>query len=160
MLTTFLRRIVGAALLDAGTYEEVEADRTATPQAVLVVLLSSLAAGIGLNGSRGAAAALTFFAVASVLALAAWTTFALITLRIGSRALASANTKVDAGELLRALGFAAAPGLCQVFALVSPAPVATAALALAWTMAASVVAVRQALDFRSTRRAVAVCALA
>jgi hypothetical protein len=122
MLTTFLRRIAGAALLDAGTYEEVEADRTATPQAVLVVLLSSLAAGIGLNGSRGAAAALTFFAVASVLALATWTTFALITLRIGSRALASVDTSVDAGELLRTLGFAAAPGLCQVFALLSPAP--------------------------------------
>ena len=46
MLTTFLRRI--AAQLDAGTYEEVEADRTATPHAFLVVLLSSLAAGLGL----------------------------------------------------------------------------------------------------------------
>lgn len=157
MLTTFLRRIAGAALLDAGTYEEVEADRTATPQAVPVVLLSSLAAGIGLNGSRGAAAALTFFAVASVLALATWTTFALITLRIGSRALASVDTSVDAGELLRTLGFAAAPGLCQVFALLSPAPLLTTALAFGWTMAASVVAVRQALDFRSTRRALAVC---
>ena len=160
MLTTFVRRIAGAALLDAGTYEEVEADRTATPQAFLVVLLSSLAAGIGLNGSRGAAAALTFFALTSVLALAAWTTFALITLRIGSRALASADTSVDAGQLLRTLGFAAAPGLCQVFALFSPAPVVTVAVAFGWTMAASVVAVRQALDFRSTRRALAVCALA
>lgn len=160
MLSTFLRRVAGAALLDPAVYEEVEADRTATPQAALVVLLSSLAAGVGLNGSRGAVAALSFFSLTSILALAAWLTFALIALRIGARALAAPDTSVDAGQLLRTLGFAAAPGLFQVFALFSPAPVITAAVAFGWTMAASVVAVRQALDFRSTWRALAVCVAA
>ena len=157
MLGTFLRRVVGAAMLDAGTYEEVEADRAATPQALVVVVLSSLAAGIGLTGTRGAAATLSFFAVTSVLALAAWGTFALITFHVGSRLLPVTGTRTDRGELLRTLGFAAAPGLLQSFALFSPAPIAISVLALAWTIAASVVAVRQALDFTSTRRAVAVC---
>jgi hypothetical protein len=157
MLTTFLHRLAGAAMLDADTYEEVEADRKATTQAFAVVVLSSLAAGIGLNGARGAAAAVSFFSIASLIALGAWATFALVTFRIGSRALASAETRVDLGELLRTLGFAAAPGLVQVVGFFTPAPVVVSGLAFAWTMAASVVAVRQALDFRSTRRALAVC---
>ena len=49
-MTTFLSRVTGAALLNARTYEDVEADRSATPQAVAVVLLSSLAAGVGAVG--------------------------------------------------------------------------------------------------------------
>lgn len=157
MLVTFLRRIVGAAMLDAGTYEDVEADRGATPQAFAVVVLSSLAAGIGLNGARGTEATLSFFVVASVLALATWGTFALITFHVGTRLLPVGSTRSNPGELLRTLGFAAAPGLMQVFALFTPVPVATSALAFVWTIAASVVAVRQALDFSSTRRAIAVC---
>lgn len=157
MLATFLRRVAGAAILDAGTYEEVEADRSATPQAFAVVVLSSLAAGIGLTGARGASATLSFFAVATALALATWATFALITLHVGSRLMPVPATRTDRGELLRTLGFAAAPGLIQLFALFTPAPIAVSALALAWTVASSVVAVRQALDFTSTRRAIAVC---
>ena len=141
MLLTFLRRLAGAAMLDPTTYEEIEADRGATAQALAVVVLSSLAAGIGLNGARGAAATLSFFAVASLLALAAWGTFALITFHIGSRLLPVAATRTEPGELLRTLGFAAAPGLTQLFALFTPAPVAVCALALAWTIAATLASV-------------------
>ena len=157
MLSLFLRRLMGAALLDASTYEDIEADPRATPHAAAVVLLSSLAAGIGLTGSRGTEFALAFFAVASVLALGVWVAFALITLQVGTRSLATPETVVDIGQLLRTLGFATAPGLLQVFALFSPAPILTSALAFAWTMAASVVAVQHALDFQSTKRALAVC---
>ena len=42
---TFLRRLIGAATLDAATYEELESDRQATAQASAIVVLSSLAAG-------------------------------------------------------------------------------------------------------------------
>jgi hypothetical protein len=160
MRTTFFRRILGAALLDVGTYEEVEADRSATPQALAVVVLSSLAAGIGAKGLAGGRETLMFFAESSVIALVAWATWALVTFEIGSRILPTAETRVDVGELLRTLGFAAAPGLLQVFAAVIPgsgAPVF--ALAMLWTLAATVVAVRQALDFSSTGRALAVCGL-
>lgn len=159
MFPLFLRRLMGAALLDHSTYEDVEADRRATPHAIAVVLLSSLAAGIGLAGPRGSGSAIALFAVTSVLALGVWATFALITLQVGTHALRTADTSVDIGELLRTLGFAAAPGLLQVFALFSPVPLLTSALALVWTMAASVVAVRHALDFQSTWRAAAVCAV-
>ena len=53
MGATFFRRLMGAAMLDAGIYEEVEADRTATAQALAVVVFSSLAAGIGAKGMEG-----------------------------------------------------------------------------------------------------------
>ena len=157
MAAMFLRRLVGAAMLDANTYEEVEADRNAAPQAFAVVVLSSIAAGIGLHGASGAAATASFTVIASLLALGAWGTFAAITFRIGSRTLATAETHVDLQEMLRTLGFAAAPGLFQILAIFTPAPVVVSVLVFGWTMAASVVAVRQALDFDSTSRAIAVC---
>ena len=48
VMTTFARRVLGAALLDAQVYEEVEADSRATRQAVALVLLAGVAGGIGL----------------------------------------------------------------------------------------------------------------
>jgi hypothetical protein len=156
---TFFRRLVGAALLDAATYEEVEADRTATSQALVVVVLSSLAAGIGARGSSGGSAALAFFANASVIALLAWAAWALLTFEIGSRLLPTPATRVDPGELLRTLGFAATPGLIQVFGVLPGARVPAFVLAILWALAASVVAVKQALDYTSTGRALAVCGL-
>ena len=156
---TFLLRLVGAAALDASTYEEVEADRTATPQALFVIVLSSVAAGIGAKGMNGDAATFRFFAEASVLALLAWIAFAFVMFQVGSRLLPTPETHVDVGELLRTLGFAATPGLIQVFGMIPGAMVPVFLLAIVWTLAATVVAVRQALDFTSTARAIAVCGL-
>jgi hypothetical protein len=157
---TFVRRIIGAALLDPATYEDVEADRAATVQALAVVVLSSLAAGIGARGSSGGGATLTFFAAASVLALLAWAAFALVTFEVGARILPTPDTRVDVGELLRTLGFAAAPGLIQVLGVLPGVAIPAFAVSLVWVLAASVVAVRQALDYTSTGRALAVCGLA
>jgi hypothetical protein len=159
-MARFFRRMIGAAMLDAATYEDIEADRRATPQALAIVVLSSLAAGIGARGSSSAGLALAFFARATVVALLLWAGFAWLTFEIGARILPTANTRTDVGELLRTLGFAATPGLIQVFAIFTGATVPVFALAILWALAASVVAVRQALDYTSTRRALAVCGLA
>lgn len=159
MRATFFRRLVGAAMLDRATYEEVEADRSATPQALAVVVFSSLAAGIGARGLSGGSETLAFFATASVIALLAWVAWAIVTFEIGSRLLPTPDTHVDPGELLRTLGFAATPGLIQVFGVVPGAMVPVFVLAIGWALVASVVAVRQALDYTSTTRALAVCGL-
>ncbi|HEY7288593.1 MAG TPA: YIP1 family protein [Vicinamibacterales bacterium] len=156
----FIHRLVGAAMLDITTYEEIEADRSATLQALTVVLLSGLAAGIGARGSSGAAATLAFFTTASVVALLTWASFALLTFEIGARILPTADTRVTVSELLRTLGFAATPGLLQVFGIFPGATALVFTVAIVWSLAASVVAVRQALDYSSTRRALAVCGLA
>jgi hypothetical protein len=150
---------MGAAMLDVATYEEVEADRSATPQALAIVVFSSLAAGIGARNASGGPATLEFFATATVLALLTWGAFALIAFEIGGRILPTADTRVDVGELLRTLGFAATPGLLQIFGIVPGATVPVFTVAILWTLAASVVAVRQALDYKSTSRALAVCGL-
>jgi hypothetical protein len=160
MAQTFFYRVRGAALLDAATYEEVEADRTATPQALAIVLLSSLGAGIGIQGARGTGATFAFFALVGVVSLLAWAAFALVTFEIGARILPTSETRVTVDQLLRTLGFAAAPGLIQVFGVFPGATYPVFALAIGWSLVASVIAVRQALDFESTPRAIAVCALA
>jgi hypothetical protein len=155
---TLLRRLLGAATLDAATYEEVEADRAATAQAGAIVVLSSLAAGIGMRGfgGGGGAASMAFF---GVLALMAWGAWALLTYQIGVRILPEPQTRADVGELLRTIGFASTPGLLRIFGAVPGLTVPVFAVTAVWMLMAMIVAVRQALDYSSTRRAVAVCVL-
>jgi Yip1 domain len=154
---TFVRRLVGAALLKPAIYEEVEADRSATAQALVVVFLSSTCAGLGARGfDRGGVAAVAFF---SMLALIAWAAWSLVTYEIGVRILPDVNTRADVGELLRTIGFATAPGILRIFGLLPQLTIPVFIITAVWMLAAMIVAVRQALDYTTTRRAVAVCAL-
>lgn len=155
-MATFLHRLAGAALLDPDTYEDVEADPSATLQALAVVVLASLAAGFGVSRGRDESA-VSFFVGTTLLTLLAWATWALLMYMVGTVVFPTRETRTDMGELLRTLGFAAAPGLLQVFGAVPGATTSVFALAIVWTLAATVVAVRQALDFKSTLRALAVC---
>lgn len=155
--TSFLLRMFGAVSLDSEIYEEVEADRTATGQAMLVVVLSSLAAGIGATGRPGISLRGAF--VISAIALIAWAAWALLTFEIGGRLMPEAQTRVDVGELLRTIGFASAPGMLRVFGIIPSVTTPAFAITTVWMLLATIVAVRQALDYTSTARAVAVCAL-
>ncbi len=154
---TFLQRLIGAAALDAAIYEEVEADAGATSQAFAVVLLSSLAAGVGSGGLAGPSVATVVFI--SALALLAWAAWAIVTLEIGTRILPGAQTRADVGQMLRTIGFAATPGMLRVLGIMPSVSAPVFAVTAVWMLAAMVVAVRQALDYRSTTRALAVCAL-
>ena len=154
---TFLQRLIGAVSLDAAIYEEVEADRGATGQALAVVVLSSLAAGIGARGLGGTS--LANIAFISVVTLLAWAAWALLTFEIGGRLMPEPQTRVDVGELLRTIGFAATPGLLRVFGVLPGVTIPAFAVTAVWMLAAMVVAVRQALDYTSTGRAIAVCVL-
>src|SRR3954453_21370967 len=153
--TPFVMRLIGAMAIDPVTYEEVEADRPATGQALLVVVLSSIGAGIGARGlGSGTPQSMVFISALSLLAWAAW---ALLTYQIGVRLLPEADTRADVGELLRTIGFAAAPGMLRVFGIVPGAAIPAFAITAVWMLAAMIVAVRQALDYKSTARAIAVC---
>jgi hypothetical protein len=159
-MTTFPHRLMGASVLDVATYEEVEADRTATAQAFVVVLASSLAGGIGATGlvreGTPLVAGVFFWSAVSLIAWAAW---ALLVFEIGGRLLPEPETRVDVGELLRTIGFSAAPGLLRVFGVAPDLALPVFALTTVWMLVAMVVAVRQALDYRSTWRAIGVCTL-
>jgi hypothetical protein len=155
--TGFPMRLIGALALDPITYEEVEADRGATGQALLVVLLSSLGAGVGARGLGGGSLQSVLFI--SAVSLVAWAAWALVTFEIGARLMPEPQTRVDVGELMRTIGFSAAPGMLRIFGIVPGASIAVFALTAVWMLAAMVVAVRQALDYTSTARAIAVCGL-
>ena len=152
-MTTFANRMWQSAKLDADIYEEVEADRGALWQAMGVVLLSSLAAGIGSLPQIGAGGLL----VGAVTALTGWVVWAGLTYFIGTRLLPEPQTHADLGELLRTLGFASAPGMIRIAGIV-PGLMGIVFLAAGiWMLVATVIAVRQALDYRSTWRALGVC---
>ena len=69
------------------------------------------------------------------------------------------QTRGDVGELLRTIGFASTPGLIRLLAVITPIAIPVFALSAVWMLAAMIVAVRQALDYRHTSRAIAVCVL-
>jgi hypothetical protein len=143
--------MIGAAKLDVRVYEEVEADRSATPQALAVVVLAAVAGGIG------AGAGLRGLVLGSVLGLVGWAVWAWLIYIIGTRWLPEPDTHADTGELLRTIGFATSPGLLRVVGFVPIlGPLVTVVTAV-WTLVTMVIAVRQALDYRSTGRAVGVC---
>jgi hypothetical protein len=154
----YLYRVMGAALLDRSVYEGIEADRNALGQALATVLLSSLAAGIGAAGWQGP----TLGSVVSVaaVALVTWIAWATLMLQIGGRLMRTSETRTSQTELMRTIGFAAAPGLIQAFGAFPRVTVLAFAVAWIWMFVATVVAVRQALDFTSTARTLAVCAVA
>jgi len=155
--TPFTMRLIGAVSVDPLTYEEVENDRTATWQALLVVLMSSAATGIGAFGwGTGSVRGILFM---SGLALLTWATWALITFEIGTRLMPESSTRADVGQLMRTIGFSAAPGILRVFGVVPGATWPAFTITAVWMLVAMVVAVRQALDYQSTARAVGVCAL-
>lgn len=141
--------------MDARVYEEVEADRGAMRQAVAVVLLVSVADAIGL--SRTGTAGLQSLVVGVLAAVAGWITWAVLTYLIGTRLLPTPETRSDVGELMRTLAFASTPGLARVLGLIPVVGVPIYIVATIWMLVAMVVAVRQALDYTSTVRAVGVC---
>jgi hypothetical protein len=152
-MSGFLKRVIGAAALDAAIYEEVEADPSATVQALAVVLMAGVAAGIAAPEANSLAGTLARV----VIALVSWGVWASIVAQLGGGPLAEPQTKVDWPQLLRTLGFAAAPGIVNVVGVVAPLSFPIRILSGIWMLAAMIVAVRQALDYKQTWRAVLVC---
>jgi hypothetical protein len=155
--TVLADRMMRASALDPSVYEEIEADPAAGRQAALVVVLASVAAGVGAGGWQGAS--LRTFALFTAIALSTWIAWAWLVAEIGRRVLPEPQTRTSFGELVRTLGFAATPGLLQVFAALPAMTVPVFGITALWMLGAMIIAVRQALDYERTGRAVAVCAL-
>ena len=151
MNSKFVNRIIRACKLDVSLYEEVEADTSATFQAALVVVLSSLAAGVGAL-SLGA----SNFLMAPLISLISWYIWAYLIYLIGTKLFPEKDTKADHGQLLRTIGFSSAPGLIRIFGFTPELMSITFIGAGIWMLIAMVIAVRQALDYQSTWRAIGV----
>ncbi|MEW6144308.1 MAG: YIP1 family protein [Thermodesulfobacteriota bacterium] len=151
----FIKRVIRALRLDPELYEEVEADKGSMWQAMLVVVVVSIAAGIGSIGILG----IEGIIVGTVLDLIGWFLWALLTYVIGTKLLPEPGTKSDLGELLRVIGFARSPGIFLILMLITVLTKFIVLVITVWMFAAMVIGVRQALDYKSTWRAVGVCVL-
>ncbi|HEX2922970.1 MAG TPA: YIP1 family protein [Chloroflexota bacterium] len=139
-------RMIKAAMLDAGVYEELERDTSATTQAFTVVLLISFISGLGAAISRlgNPGQAVLGLIGAIVAGVVGWIIWSYVTYFVGTKVF---NGTATPGELLRTIGFAFSPNVLGFFSFI---PCLGALIALAgsiWSLVAAVVAVRQSLDF-------------
>ena len=151
---TLIGRMIRAARLDPRLYAEVEADETSIGQAASVVLLAAFAGGINLPGAPFA-----ILFVGLLAALAGWLLFAYVIYLIGAKLLPEPGTKANFGALLRAMGFANAPGVVKLLGIVPELRMLVFFVAMVWVLVATVTAVRHALSYTSPWRAIGVCAI-
>jgi len=142
-----------SAKLNPEIFEEVEADKSAFGQAMGVVVIASLAAGIGSLRQVGIGGLF----LGTLSALAGWLIWSYVAYFIGTRFLAEPQTRATYGELLRTIGFASSPGIIRILGLIPELMALSFIVAEVWMLVAMVVAIRQALDYNTIWRAVAVC---
>ena len=137
MINLFINRVFRAIKIDIELYEEVEKDKTATVQAGIVVVLSSVAAGEGalqLGASN--------FLLAPALSLLSWYVWAYVIYFVGVKLFGGSRTKSNHGELLRTIGFSSAPGIIRVFGITPDLMIVTFIGSAFWMLACMVVAVK------------------
>jgi hypothetical protein len=140
----FVNRILGVFKLDAGTFEAVEHDRSATSQAALIVLLVALLSGGGsaLGAVLTDSSALSSFFSSLVLTFVGWILVSVITYFVGTTFFKGQAT-ID--EMLRVIGFAFAPQLLSII------PCVGWPIGAIWSLIASFIAIRQGLDLDDAR---------
>ena len=151
----YFQRLKKAIFLDVAFYEEVEKDKKFTDQAMMTVALVSIVQGLMIAGF--APIALVQGILGSLIRFLIWAFFIAF---VGTRILPEPETESNTGELIRTLGFAYAPGLLVVLKIVPIISAFVDPVVTILQLAAMTIAVRQALDFNSTVRAVGVCIVA
>jgi len=152
----FLDRLFRAARLDANLYDEVIADKKAMLQSMMTVFLYSMASAYG-NFGRAGVSGINFGMITT---LFGWYVWAFSCYFIGVRLLPEGQIDVDRKAVLRALGFASSPGLLRLLGLIPDLSGITVVIATVWMIMAAVVALKQALNFKSLSRAAVVCIIA
>jgi hypothetical protein len=155
-MASFQQRLVGAACLRSATYEDVEHDPAATVQAAVVVVIASFTSSVawyfGMHTTW-------LIAQGAVRSLVGWLAGSVVLWFIGTKLLPGRDTEANLGQLLRTVGFAQTPGLFGVLAVLPVIGLFVPFLVAMWVIAATFVAVRQALDYADTFRAMVVCLL-
>lgn len=153
-----LRRMLGAARLDADTYEEVEADPSSLGAAALVVLLAAVSSGLG-TAIRFAGTPLGRIdlaietAISALLPLVLWLGGSAFAFMTGASFFRGPETETDFAEVLRTSGFAFTPGALLVVQALRPEALGILGgwAVWLWVLLAGLVAIRQALDFTTLR---------
>jgi hypothetical protein len=149
-------RMIGAMQADVKTFNEIEADPGAFTQAVTVIVIAGIAKLIG-NVFRSGIIVGVVGLIASVVAYAL---FALLVFVVGTKLMPEPTTKADFNETFRVIGFAAAPGVFNVLAIIPFLGVLISFVIAIWSLVIGVIAVREVLDYSNTGRAIIVCLIA
>lgn len=160
-----IQRMIGAALFNADTYEEIEADPGAIGQAILVVIIVTICGVIGgviagLIGDASPVKLLLGVIAGVVFGIVRWAIWVSVLSLVGGMMLRTGSTQTSWAEIGRVVGFAYTPGILSIFSFVPFIGWLFPLVAWFWTLAAVTVAVRQALDFESTGRAILVVLVA
>lgn len=147
MTATLTRRALGAAKLDVATYEEVEADESATNQAAIIVALAAVSTGIGLVATDGG---LGFFG-GIFEGILGWIASAAAIWFIGTKFLAAPETSADIGQVLRTLGFASTPTLLAFTGVLPVIGPFLSFIVGVWALVATFTAIRCALEMSNGR---------
>lgn len=155
-MASFQDRVIGAMRLQATTFEEVEHDATATSQAAMIV------AAVGV---AGAIASIRYMGVIGLISmvvfqLIGWVVGSFVVLIVGTKIFPGKNTQADLGQMLRTMGFAQSVGLFNVLGIIPFIGWLIRLVVAIWALVAMVIAVRQALDYEDTMKAVIVCVVA
>ncbi len=151
--SSIVDRMVRAARLDVQFYEEVEADTSATNQALLVVVNVAVAAGIGQAVSASTAGPAARSVVGPIVggvlnALVGWAVWSYVIYYVGTRFMGGTATY---GELLRTLGFAQTPNILHIFSFIPILGPLISLVAFVWFIVASFIGTRQALDLDNAK---------
>ena len=159
-----IQRMIGAAFFNRNTYEEIEADQGALGQAIGVVLLVTLCGIIGgvIDGLMGGEAVLGIVLGVIgglIFGIVRWALWVSVMYLVGGKMLRTSDTETSWSEVGRVVGFAYTPGVLSLFTFIPAIGGLFGLVAFVWQVAAVVVAVRQAMDFESTGRAIGVVLL-
>ena len=157
--------MIGAAMLRSSTYEEVEADNSALPQAIGVVIIVTLCGIVGdviagaTSGGVDPVRVLGAVLNGGLFGLLRWALWVTLILLVGGKMLKTDSTNTNWAELGRVVGFAYTPGVITLLAFLPGIGVLMGFIAFIWTLVAVVIAIRHALDFEGIGRAIAVAVI-
>lgn len=147
-----LQKMIRAAMLDVNFYEEVEADESLTTEAITVVVIVSVIAGLGgaladLFAGRPGAMIMGLIG-GIIMALVGYFVWSFVVYIVGVNLF---HGTADYGELLRTIGYAYSPNVLGFFSFIPILGWLIALVGSIWALVAGVIAVRQALDFDTTK---------
>jgi len=149
-------RMIGAAQADVKTLSEIEADPSAMGQAITVIVIAGVSGLIGNLFRVG----LTGGIISLISSIVGYALFSLMVFLVGTKMMPEPTTKADFNETFRTVGFAAAPGIFNIVAIIPFIGALVPLLTGIWGLVIGVIAVREVLDYSNTGRAIIVCIIA
>ena len=157
-LRGMLQSMIRVISFDTAIYADVAGNRGASLQALTIVFLSAIAAGVPVYFGAGFTGTDRFVSQ-MFLAIVGWVLWVSITYFVGTQLFRKRVTGRDWQSLARALGFAQSVGILRVLGLIPGLGVALTLVILVWIFITSVLAIRGALEIESYRRAIGVAAI-